>query len=287
MCVAQSMPAAFYHDSFLSCFCSILNKNISVAIAGFEARSRFWVADTAEPGSGKSPAIDPIANILAEVLAANPDLAAGFAYDRFHMQEGTTHAVAADRTRNTDGYLLVASGEAGPLLCPSWPQSMTWNQTSHINLQKFLDAANGGKFMWETMFDRSRKKTAQDDNDVPRGISFLTTNVVLAMFVQISVFCKWFALSEYKQSIGLAPRFLFGFGASKPPGPTRYSKFVSTVAFPILRRLFTYGLKALGPKQPVGSEHKLRLWCFQLCHFLSFLQPHARRDCSPNECGTC
>ncbi len=52
------------------------------------------------------------------------------------MQEGTTHAVTVDRLRSTRGYALVASAEAGPLFCPQWPTSGTWDQTHFMNYQR-------------------------------------------------------------------------------------------------------------------------------------------------------
>ena len=168
------------------------------------------MADTAEPGSGKSPAVDPIVNVLFDVLSSMPDLAPGTPVNRLHMQERTTHSFAFDRLRVADGYLFVASGEAGPLLCASLATNMTWNQTSHMNLQKFLDSANGSRFMWGTMFDRTLQKQDATDSDAATGISFTKTNVTFALFQQLSVFCRWWALAEHRQPIGLAARFLFG-----------------------------------------------------------------------------
>ena len=40
---------------------------------------------TAQPGSGKSPAVDPMVEALQEVLEQHPDLAAGEAWDKFHI----------------------------------------------------------------------------------------------------------------------------------------------------------------------------------------------------------
>ena len=62
-----------------------------------------------------------------DVLHEEAHLAPGVPMENFHVQEGTTHAVVMDRLRSADGYCLLASGEAGPLLCPAWASSGTWN----------------------------------------------------------------------------------------------------------------------------------------------------------------
>ncbi len=139
---STGLPTAFYLDAFLSLVSCVLHKELSVAIAGFDARGRFWIADTAEPGGGKSPALQPFMKLLHEVLVENPDYAPGDPKRRFHLQEGTTHAAALDRLRRSDGHLAILSAEGGPLLCPSWPSAGTWNTSTHINYQRFLDAAS-------------------------------------------------------------------------------------------------------------------------------------------------
>ena len=110
MCMSGTMPAAFYLDAILASVSSIINKDIGVKVAGFISHAKYWVADTAEPGSGKSPAIDPITKALHDVLAEEPALAPGESTQRYHRQERTTHAVAADRLRSSVGYLFVATG---------------------------------------------------------------------------------------------------------------------------------------------------------------------------------
>ena len=266
MSKSATMPGPFYLDSILASISGILNKNIGVQVAGFMSRSKYWVADTAEPGSGKSPAVDPIMGALCEVFDEEPSWAPGTRTNRYHLQEGTTHAVAADRLQEADGYLCVATGEAGPLLCPQWPSSMTWNQTTHLNLQRFLDAANGGRFQWEKMADRTagKKKDAADKECT--GISFQRTGVVFALFQQLSVLAKWWALAESKQSIGLPARFLFGFGTSKPPGPVKTSMFIHDFALPLVKKMFRAVLRRLGPKSPLGTneEDTVERWSFSV-----------------------
>ena len=102
---------------------------------------------------------------------------------RFHIQEGTTHWVALNRLKDAMSYLLIASAEAGPMLCPSWPANATWNQATHINYQRFLDAANGGPIPWETKNDRANVGHNEDvEEDAEQTGGFDRTNVVIAFF---------------------------------------------------------------------------------------------------------
>ncbi len=140
----------------------------------FPADGLYWVADTADPGSGKSPAVDPVREALKQVLTAHPDLAAGTVGAQFHTQQGTTHAVALARLQVTSGSLLVMCAEAGPLLRPAWPASSKWDQTYYLNLQRFLDAANGGAVHWEKMEDRKPSKTGTSAAPVRLDVTNVT-----------------------------------------------------------------------------------------------------------------
>ncbi len=75
-------------------------------------------ANTADPGAGKSPALDPLIELLRKVLKEEAEFAPVCELDDFHLPEGTTHAAAIDRLHRTDGYALIATAEEGPLLCP-------------------------------------------------------------------------------------------------------------------------------------------------------------------------
>ena len=139
------LPAVFYVDSFYALLGSLLNKHVAYDAAGFPCRARCWAVGTASPGSGKSPTLDPLKEALQEVLRENPELAPGTAADGFHVQPVGTHAAAVDRLRSTGGYQFIGAGEGGPVLCPAWPSSATWTQSTHINWQRYLDAATGRK----------------------------------------------------------------------------------------------------------------------------------------------
>ena len=137
------LPTIFYIDSFYSLLGSLLNKHVTYDAAGFPVRARCWAVGTASPGVGKSPTLEPLKDALLEVLREMPDLAPGVPSDGFHVQPVGTHAAAVDRLRSTAGYQVIAAGEGGPVLCPAWPSSATWTQSTHLNWQRYLDAATG------------------------------------------------------------------------------------------------------------------------------------------------
>ena len=194
-----------------------------------------------------------------------------------HMQQGTTHAKALHRLASSSGYLLVASAEAGPLLCPTWPTNGTWNQSTHIDYSRFLDAANGGPVPWETMkdvqtlpkvpADNIRPEAREKDAD-PDGVGatatggFSSTNVTIVVLQQISVFSKWWALAGSSRHVGFGARFLHAFGSSQLPEPTKHADFGDRIEFPILRCLFELVLKRFGPVAPMGADNNLATWTF-------------------------
>ena len=137
------LPTVFYLDAFYSLISSLLNKNITFNAANFACRARYWAVGTAAPGSGKSPALDPLKNALVEVMKEMPDLSPGEATDHFHMQPVGTHCAAIDRLQSTGGYEFFGASEGGPVLCPSWPTQSKWEQGGYVNWQRYLDAATG------------------------------------------------------------------------------------------------------------------------------------------------
>ena len=137
------MPAVYYLDAFYCLFSSLVKKDLTFQVASFACRARYWAVGSAAPGSGKSPAFTPMKQALQAVMQEWPDLAPGKNIDGFHMNKVGTHLGAVDRLRDTEGYLVFGAAEGGPLLCPSWPTSGTWNQGTHVNWHHFLDTATG------------------------------------------------------------------------------------------------------------------------------------------------
>ena len=74
------------------------------------------------------------------------------------------------------------------MLCPAWPSSGTWTQNTHINLQRLLNAAQGGSVTWETVFDRKDRKAASAETmDGDKAGQCESTNVTIALFQQLSL----------------------------------------------------------------------------------------------------
>ena len=206
----------FYRDTYVALPGSVIHKDVAVSRGGWECRSRFWVAGTADPGGGKSAAVDPLRELLGDVLREQPDLAPGGRFNRCHFCGPCTHAAFAKQLRENGGDLAFINGEAGPLLCSSWASSWRWEPGACVHLSKYLDAAGGGAFQWETKDDRGiKRKGATPDEDERSAIDIPSTNVVFALFQQVSIFPDWWAEAESCQPIGLAPRFLFSFANSR------------------------------------------------------------------------
>ena len=229
-------------------------------MGGFESRARYWVAGTAQPGTGKSPALEPFKKALLDVLREHADLAPGVPYDNFHVQPPSTHAAAVNRLQCTDGYQVIASGEGGPLLCPTWATQGTWNQGTHVNLQRYLDTAYGSAVPWDTMIERRAARATKAAAPTHAEDNFIeTTNVTIIVLQQVSVFTQWWAQAESRSNIGLAGRFLFSFAGARPPGSTALHGFGEAVVLPTVKTMFTLMLRAIGPKkfntggQPSGA----------------------------------
>ncbi|CAJ1453396.1 unnamed protein product, partial [Effrenium voratum] len=250
---STGMPTVFYYDAFCALLMGLLHKEICVDVAGYPCRSRYWAIGTARPGSGKSPAVDPMVECLRSVLQENLHLAAGCGWDKFHLLGPGTHCAAVDKLKVTDGYATLIAGEGGPLLCPSYPQNGTWNQSTHINFSRFLDSA--------TAIDRKAKKESAEDKVVPvKGVPLQKTNVTFALLQQLSVWQNWWVASEVRSQIGLPQRCMFSFGALRDPGPPRLQGFEKQVVMPILRRIFQSVLKSIGCKAPMAIDAPAREW---------------------------
>ena len=169
MAIAQGMLAVFYHDTFVQLLGSEIHKDVVVSIGGWECRSRSWVAGTAVPGGGGGAAADSARR--------------GQSHRPPPLHKPCTHAAPAERLRDNDGHHAFINGETDPLLCASWATSLRWEPSAHINLSKFLDAAGGGAFHWDTKDDRGfKRKNATPDEDERHTIEIRRTNVVFALF---------------------------------------------------------------------------------------------------------
>lgn len=212
---------------------------------------------------GKSPALEVMRDELLKVLQANPELAPGTCDDEFHLQQAGTHCAATDRLRDTGGYQFVTAAEGGPMLCPSWPTSATWNQSTHINLQRYLDSAYGGAICWENVMDRAiRKKQRQEQVASKTHVPDRRTNVTIALLQQVDILTEWWAAAETKCSVGLPARFVFTFGSSQPPGPPALARFGQEVVLPVVSRIFKLLLSRYGPHAAIAENAGTWSWIY-------------------------
>ena len=110
---STGIPAVFYTDTFASLVTSMLHKEIGADVAGFRSRSRYWCCGTAQPGGGKTPALEPMLRMLQGCMKELPHFAAGSPADAFHVVEPMTHAAAIAKLRDTEGYGLIAERVPG------------------------------------------------------------------------------------------------------------------------------------------------------------------------------
>ena len=117
----------------------------------------------AETGEGKRGALKPLVKAAQRVLRSEIGFVPGHLHDDFHLQQSCTTTAAIDKLRQTDGYLLLHSDEAGQYLDLSFSGSSAGatNKGAHVDLTMFLDAAHGDEFSHTTMLDR--KKAAKEE----------------------------------------------------------------------------------------------------------------------------
>ncbi|CAE7471918.1 Usp36 [Symbiodinium sp. CCMP2592] len=235
------LPTLFYIDSFFALLASLLNKQVSYNVAGFDVRARYWAVGTASPGSGKSPALDPMKEALLEVLREDPDLAPGGPGDGFHVQPVGTHAAAEVTNLSEQGKEARFCAQHGrPLRHGLKERTLT------------------GKDIWTELQRQARRRSAAAEEHDVNVVD--ETNVSVVILQQWSLLPTWWAASEEKCSIGLAGRFVFSFAAAGEPGPPQTAQFGQQVALPILKRIFRIVLRTLGPHSPLPTDSPLLSW---------------------------
>ena len=191
-----------------------------------------------------------------EVMRVLPDLAPGVAGDNFHVQPLRTHICCGPlKTNWWVPVFLVRRKRA--ILCPAWPTSATWNQGTHTNWQRYLDAATGDSVPWETAVDRQKRRRCADGSTDSTEDPQKTNVSVFFILQQVSLFSIWRAAAEEKCSIGLAGRCAFSFASAGEPG---VAFFREVVVLPRIKQVFRFTLKSLGPHAPLPADSPLLSW---------------------------
>ena len=266
----------FMTDAFVGIATSLLHKDIALLSPRYTTNARMWFCNVADPAAGKSPSMDPFLKVLRRVLQKNAGSMPGNANSNYHLQCKCTHAAARDRIKSTDGYLLLASAEAGQYLCPTYAEKGKWDQNRSVDLPgTFLDAATGGAVEWETAHEqknKERKKRKRDtvddkiieaaeapENTVKHCIQ--ETNMGVIFMHQPSFFRKFWAKAQYKFNVGMSARFCFGFGCDISERlDSRYEGMFRTLIEPFCELFFTTILRRLGPRAPIGAVPSLIQW---------------------------
>lgn len=114
---STTMPATFFYDNMIVLLMSLANKHIDVKLGGISYKSRYWLAATGSPATGKTPSLKPIMDSLAEMMKEAAELAPGHARDGFHFHsDNTTMAALCMRVVDTHKVpvgLLRGSGATG------------------------------------------------------------------------------------------------------------------------------------------------------------------------------
>ncbi len=261
---ANGIPFEFLLDSFVAVAHSLLNKHFCVHLGQYESKSRYWVVGTAEPGVGKSPAIEPIMQILFGVLRDHAALLHGSPSDDFHFMQSSTTAAAIDKLRSCDGYLCLYTGEAGRCLDLGFAAGGKSDASKVVDLTFFLDAAHGAEFSHQTLWDRQRKmkeKVPNPNSPVPMSerLCIQATNMHILWLQQELYLAKYWCLLGKQKPIGLLQRCLFAFGSQKHRYNPQLIRFFDRVFAPVVKKVFTYILQNLGPKADKAVGHSLEL----------------------------
>ena len=212
-----SLPTVMLWEAFKVTLSSLLHKDLSVAWQDYDLRQRYWAVVTSDPGAGKSPALKFIMGCLQRAMVgADPVRGSfpGFVDDNFHIVNESTHAAFAARLNRANGYSLLAAPEASTTLSPKYPTSGEISKSSHVDLEKLLEGANGGAIHWDTQADvLSRPRNGRGGEPVvDKGVHHQSTNLAIVMYQQISMLQNWWAQAEARYKKGLANRFVFSTG---------------------------------------------------------------------------
>ena len=221
-----SLPMVMLWDSFKVVLSSLLHKDVGVKWQQYSIRHRYWAVVTSDPGAGKSHALQFIMGCLLSAMEDPSDAAhfPGCPEDNFHVVHDGTHAAFAARLNRTGGCALLASPEGTAVLCPKFPGCGEFSKSSHIDLEKCLEAAGGGAIHWDTQESvlNKAKNARRTEQLQDKGVHWEQTNFAFIFFQQVAMLQCWWAQAEAKWKKGLTNRFLFSTGRRplETPCPT-------------------------------------------------------------------
>ena len=207
-------PAIFAFDLFQSCLASCQHKALEVALyaaksKSFTCKARWWACPTGDPNAGKSPTC---AFVMKAFVAMVKSLPEGCWPDQHWIGVGNNNRIQ-NRLRALDGTLLLYGPESKPILDPNFPTKKTVDTGKFLDLTRWLEAANGGRFEWGTGAEeneRQKRKTASGPVTEPCSapLVFDPTNINLCLFQQFNLFEDWWCNVEAIHKCGFSARVL-------------------------------------------------------------------------------
>ena len=194
-------------DLFQACLASCQHKDLSVALYAnqstrFTCRARWWACPTGDPNAGKSPTCSAISNLFSALVSQHRPLF----HPVDHFVGVGNNGKIQERLRRLEGALLLWGPEAKPILDPNFPNRETVDIGKYLDLTRWLECANGGKFEWGT--GAEEKQVLKADGDPYVALVFPSTNVNLCLYQQFNLFKNWWVKVEHKHQCGFAARVL-------------------------------------------------------------------------------
>ena len=151
------LPAIFAFDLFQACLASCQNKSLSIALWADDSskhttKARWWACPTGDPNAGKSPTCTFVMDAFAEFVNRRPR---GLYSQQHWIGVGNNNRIQ-NRLRALDGALLLQGPESKPILDPAFPTKKTVDTGKFLDLTRWLEAANGGRFEWGTGEEEKR-----------------------------------------------------------------------------------------------------------------------------------
>ena len=118
-----------------------------------ESQNRPWSCGIGDPGTGKSHAAEPHAEIASEVCREQSLYAAGHPDHNNHIVMTRTYTGFESKIRQTRGYGLKLSGEGAEYLCATYPTTGKFDGDASLVFDKQMDAA----------YDKRTRKSGERD----------------------------------------------------------------------------------------------------------------------------
>ena len=204
------LPAIFVFDLFQSCLASCQNKHLEVALyaqrsKAFTCKARWWACPTGDPNAGKSPTCSFVMNMFRQFVQSAPDSM----YSEEHWIGVGNNNRIQNRLRLLEGTLLIQGPESKPILDPNFPSKKTVDTGKYLDLTRWLESANGGRFEWGTGQDeKARMQKSKDPGLDSLPSSFDPTNINLCLFQQFKLFEDWWCQVESLHQCGFSARIL-------------------------------------------------------------------------------